>query len=234
VAFDVGSGRIEGGGLAGRGRREAQRPRAAAGGRPPGRRGRTAARRSAAGRICPGGQLTARSISRTTLTNPRQTHPSSPVSTASSAASAAASPRSARERHREQERGQRRFSAPHFLHITMAPFSPCRRASRTRRALPVRPPSAVRARARTDSTSLRTAARAVGGPAPKCPGPVESATPVPASSCVKPVMPSSRGSRRVPTGGCAAGELRVLGRSGCLSRRSDRTPTATRPPAGSR
>lgn len=62
---------------------------------------------------------------------PRPIHPSSPVSTASSAASTAASPRSDWERHREQERGQRRFPAPHFLHTAMTSFSPCLRTART-------------------------------------------------------------------------------------------------------
>lgn len=65
------------------------------------------------------GQLTARSITRTTAMAPRPIHPSSPVSTASSAASAAASARSDPERHRGQERDQRRFPAPHFLHFAM-------------------------------------------------------------------------------------------------------------------
>jgi hypothetical protein len=113
------------------------------------------------------GQSTARSISRTMLMAPRPTHPSSPVSTASSAASAAASPRSDREGHREQERGQRRFLAPHFLHIAMASFSPCLRTARTRQALPARPPSAVRVRARVMSLSPHRPATevAVAGPA---------------------------------------------------------------------
>lgn len=54
---------------------------------------------------------------------PRPTHPSSPVSTASSATSPAASARSGPERHWEQERGQRRFRTPHFLHTAITPFS---------------------------------------------------------------------------------------------------------------
>ncbi len=66
-----------------------------------------------------------RSSSRTTVMTPRPIHPSSPVSTASSAASVAVSPRSdPRERHRRQERGQRRFCAPHFLHIAMMVILP--------------------------------------------------------------------------------------------------------------
>jgi hypothetical protein len=67
---------------------------------------------------------------------PRPTHRRSPVSTASSAASATASPRSDWDGHREQERGQRRFCAPHFLHIAMASFSPCLRTARTRQPCP--------------------------------------------------------------------------------------------------
>lgn len=94
-----------------------------------GHRPRTAAAASTDGPVrVPGGarlfvvdQSKALSTKRPTAPIPRPIQPNNPTSAASSPASATVPARSAAERHREQDRGHRRFCPPHFLHLAMAP-----------------------------------------------------------------------------------------------------------------
>lgn len=71
---------------------------------------------------CPLGQVQSR-IRRTTPVTARLVHPNSPAATVTSAPATATSARADPARHPGQERGQRRFRTPHFLHLAMPGLS---------------------------------------------------------------------------------------------------------------